>query len=365
MPLSIYSIYLNESKNLRHTLITLGTFIKAQIMSIQVLNHFRAQSFEVSLPADLKCIDCSIRLVRQAAEWSKKYKFWSCADVDILPQKESFLNICSGHGKSYSGRCRCDPLSYGHQCQYRDECRTDKDCGIHGKCQEVQAQAPKKQCFCQVGWFGPGCRKQNPKVLSKKRFSEGLYTKQEVSDKMTVYWRILHEIQEIEVVMKSKTTSWSALGWRPQGLSGSCKKFPVLADQEPAARSLDLDQYQEDGKSEPEPEAEPESDKYHDDEIEAEAEAEPSRPREARRTQGGPKRKRMTTRTDVGISFVTSSVSGNRNKRSAIDRSLYTPRFPRAFAIPLRDGEETTTGATSTTEQQPAGKMSLTLSREY
>ena len=33
MPLSIYSIYLNESKNLRHTLITLGTFIKAQIMS--------------------------------------------------------------------------------------------------------------------------------------------------------------------------------------------------------------------------------------------------------------------------------------------------------------------------------------------
>ena len=212
MPLSIYSIYLNESKNLRHTLITLGTFIKAQIMSIQVLNHFRAQSFEVSLPADLKCIDCSIRLVRQAAEWSKKYKFWSCADVDILPQKESFLNICSGHGKSYSGRCRCDPLSYGHQCQYRDECRTDKDCGIHGKCQEVQAQAPKKQCFCQVGWFGPGCRKQNPKVLSKKRFSEGLYTKQEVSDKMTVYWRILHEIQEIEVVMKSKTTSWHCCG---------------------------------------------------------------------------------------------------------------------------------------------------------
>ena len=297
--------------------------------------------------------------------------FWSCADVDILPKKEPFLNICSGHGKSYSGRCRCDPLSYGHQCQYQDECRADKDCGIHGKCQEVQNQAPKKQCFCQVGWFGHKCRKQNPKVLSKKRFQEGLYTKQEVSDKMTVYWRILHEIQEIEVVMKSKTTSWSALGWRPQGLSGSCKKFPVLADQEPAARSLDLDKFQGKESSEPEPESEPESDKHHHDEIEAEAEAEaepePSsdaqiEAREARRTQGGAKRKRMTTRTDVGISFVTSSVSGNRKKRSAINRSLYTRRYPRAFAIPLRDGEETTTDATTTTtEKEPTGKMSLTL----
>ena len=335
---------------------------------------FRAQSFEVSLPADLKCIDCSIRLVRQASEWSKNYMFWSCADVDILPQKESFLNICSGHGKSYSGRCRCDPLSYGHQCQYRDECRTDKDCGIHGKCQEVQNQAPKKQCFCQVGWFGPKCRKQNPKVLSKKRFNEGLYTKQEVSDKMTVYWRILHEIQEIEVVMKSKTTSWSALGWRPQGLTGSCKKFPVLADQEPAARSLDFDKFQGEGRSalepESEPETEPESDKHYNDQIEAEAEAEaeaepePSsdakiQAREARRTQAGGKRKRMTTRTDVGISFVTSSVSGNRKKRAAINRSLYTPRYPRAFAIPLRDSEETTTDATtSTAGQELTGKLS-------
>ena len=72
----------------------------------------------------------------------------------------------------------------------------------------------------------------------------------------------------------------------------------------------------------------------------------------------------MTTRTDVGISFVTSSVSGNRKKRAAINRSLYTPRYPRAFAIPLRDGEETTTDATTstTTEQEPTGKMSRTVS---
>ena len=40
------------------------------------------------------------------------------------------------------------------------------------------------------------------------------------------------------------------------------------------------------------------------------------------------------------LSFRTSSVSNSRTKRSPIDRSLYTPRFPRAFAIPLRDGDE-------------------------
>ena len=298
----------------------------------------------MALPADLKCIDCSIRLVRQASEWGGRYQFWSCADVDILPQKETFLNICSGHGKSYSGRCRCDKLSYGDQCQYQDECIVDRDCGIHGKCHDVQStSAPRRQCFCEVGWFGPKCSKQNPKVLSSKKFQEGLYTKQEISDKMTVYWRVLHELQEIEVVMRSRTTSWSALGWRPAGLSGSCKKFPVLADPgQQQGHALHTD---------PEPEAEPETAASHnyDIEAEAEAEAEPSpaaqvQPREGRGSgQVSAKRKRMTTRTDVGISFVTSSVSGKeRSKRAALDRSLYTPRFPRAFAIPLRDSPVTT-----------------------
>ena len=331
----------------------------------------RAQHYEVALPKDLKCIDCSIRLVREASEWGGKYQFWSCADVDILPQKETFLEICSGRGRAYvGGRCRCDPGAYGEFCQYQDDCVQDKDCGIHGRCQDIMStSAPRKQCYCQAGYFGEGCKQENPKILFNKNFQEGLYTKKELSDKVTIYWRLLKEIQEIEVVMKSQSTSWVALGWRPKSLTGSCKKFPVLADQEPAARSLDLSKYPEDSKSEPEPESEPEG-KYDDIDAEAEAEAEaepePSKQVQAREARGGQvsaKRKRMTTRTDVGISFVTSSVSGNRKKRAAINRSLYTPRYPRAFAIPLRDGEETTTDATTstTTEKEQTGKMSLTL----
>lgn len=45
-----------------------------------------AQSFPVQLPPDFTCEDCTIRLLRQASEWSSGYRFWSCADVDIKPR---------------------------------------------------------------------------------------------------------------------------------------------------------------------------------------------------------------------------------------------------------------------------------------
>ena len=165
--------------------------------------------------------------------------------------------------------------------------------------------------------------------MSETRVQDGLYTKKELSEKVTLLWRILKEDQEIEVVIKSQGTSWVGLGWRPRGLSSSCKKFPVLADQDPQARSLNLH-------SEAEPESEPESEPHHKyDDIEAEAEAEPSAAAQIQE----PREKRMSTRTDVGISFVMSSVSSNRNKREA----QYTRRFPRAFAVPLNDEEEKAT----------------------
>ena len=48
--------------------------------------------------------------------------------------------------------------SSGERCQYQDECVDDEDCGRHGKCIDVEATtAPRKQCFCQAGFFGAGC----------------------------------------------------------------------------------------------------------------------------------------------------------------------------------------------------------------
>ena len=92
----------------------------------------------------------------KANEWGKRYQFWSCADVDIMPPNNfaqvlssgsstgSFISqinlgpntiiiqfllllvftvsvpqTCSGHGRAFSGRCRCDRNYYGDVCQHQ------------------------------------------------------------------------------------------------------------------------------------------------------------------------------------------------------------------------------------------------------
>ena len=44
---------------------------------------FRRQSAVVTLPNE-ECADCAIRLIRQGAEYSRTYVFWSCADVSVV-----------------------------------------------------------------------------------------------------------------------------------------------------------------------------------------------------------------------------------------------------------------------------------------
>jgi hypothetical protein len=79
----------------------------------------------------------------------------------IVTTGPEYRENCMGHGKDIAGRCRCDPLYYGHRCQYKDECADDKGCGRHGKCINVDAtSAPRKQCFCEMGWYGPDCTKR-------------------------------------------------------------------------------------------------------------------------------------------------------------------------------------------------------------
>ena len=47
----------------------------------------RTTSYTVTLPPDVECRGCAIRLLREANEWSGSYEFWSCADVDIVRGK--------------------------------------------------------------------------------------------------------------------------------------------------------------------------------------------------------------------------------------------------------------------------------------
>ena len=41
---------------------------------------------------------------------------------------------------------------------FSDECVDDSDCGNKGSCIDIMStKFPKKQCFCNPGWFGEGC----------------------------------------------------------------------------------------------------------------------------------------------------------------------------------------------------------------
>ena len=58
-----------------------------------------------------------------------------------------------------------------------DDCvLQDEDCGSHGRCIDVGGTSPPvMQCFCQLGYFGPGCSAKSPK--DDKDIQYGLYTK--------------------------------------------------------------------------------------------------------------------------------------------------------------------------------------------
>ena len=53
---------------------------------------------QVRLPRDLECVGCTVRLMRQAREWGGGYRFWSCADVDIIANVAA-SERCSGKGR--------------------------------------------------------------------------------------------------------------------------------------------------------------------------------------------------------------------------------------------------------------------------
>lgn len=71
-----------------------------------------------------------------------------------------------------------------------------------------------------------------------------------LSPDLNVYWRVLKEQAEIEMVLKVNGTSWVGLGWRPRQLTAECKNFPLIGVTAAAASAAPS--------AEPEPGAEPE-----------------------------------------------------------------------------------------------------------
>ncbi|XP_057333014.1 uncharacterized protein LOC130672435 isoform X4 [Microplitis mediator] len=185
-----------------------------------------AQHYPVELPQNFTCTDCTIRLLREAEEWGSSYRFWSCADIDILDRK-TYREDCSGHGRSLVGRCRCDRFYHGPRCEFREDCLDDSDCGNQGTCVDNGGTTfPTKHCYCNVGWFGPGCAKRSA-IKSTEIDLQG-HTMIRFSEDFVFYWRILKDSKELEGVMIVNDTSWVGVGWRPSSLTPSCRAFPEI-----------------------------------------------------------------------------------------------------------------------------------------
>ena len=77
-----------------------------------------------------------------------------------IRDRVDYKENCSGHGRPLVGKCRCDRLYHGPRCEIKEECVDDTDCGILGTCVDHGGTTvPTKQCYCDAGWFGPGCAK--------------------------------------------------------------------------------------------------------------------------------------------------------------------------------------------------------------
>ncbi|KAK9497677.1 hypothetical protein O3M35_004361 [Rhynocoris fuscipes] len=184
------------------------------------------QHYPVLIPADFECENCTIRLVREAKEWGENYRLWSCADVDIRTKKH-YKEDCSGHGPYLLSKCRCNRLYRGPRCQYRDECVDHIDCGDMGRCVDIKSvSAPSKQCFCENGWFGPACTKKS--ALKSTTLDLSGHMERRLSDNLMLYWQVVEEEKEIEIVLVGNVSSYIAIGWRPLNITRQCLNFPFI-----------------------------------------------------------------------------------------------------------------------------------------
>ncbi|XP_071951273.1 uncharacterized protein [Antedon mediterranea] len=203
----------------------------------------------VTIPANVMG-NATLRIVRHAAEWLTNnpdvpYLFWSCADLLIddtaMCNKVGDETPCSNRGTCTNGKCECNRLSFGEYCQYEDICANTADCNDHGQCHDILATSyPKRQCYCEDGFFGIKCEKENPSDFTIN-INKNLFFKRMINDEIKLYYRILED--EIEIAVEAKTNTWLGIGWRPAGLTDTCK-------------DAFGDGWVEGGDAEPEPEAE-------------------------------------------------------------------------------------------------------------
>ncbi|XP_060069926.1 uncharacterized protein LOC132549958 [Ylistrum balloti] len=211
---------------------------------------------EVTIP-DIACNNCSLQLTRVAGEWRLQtcdYIFWSCADINIIPSSsvETFEK-CNGQpvinnaGGGYT--CQCISRYHGDHCQFMNDCEYNSDCNNHGLCAYVEATSyPKRQCYCDPGWFGQYC--QHESVVRTTSVDKSMFVHTNFSSQFQMYHRVLETEQELEVLLEVRTTTWVGLGLRPDGYRSGCQNFPFRYSSSGSGTS----EPEPEGTSEPHPE---------------------------------------------------------------------------------------------------------------
>ncbi|EDV20800.1 uncharacterized protein TRIADDRAFT_60676 [Trichoplax adhaerens] len=199
------------------------------------------QNYTISLPKDFSCQHCIIRLIHYGADrnfYPSPYSVWSCADVEIAKFSCHELNcyndgIINHHCTNNLPLCFCtNNTATGERCQYQYECQNEADCNNNGRCLIINQNYnyPLKQCYCLPGFYGYKCSKVSsltvamPDDVSKHTYSE-------LDSNSRIWYKIIRQSNEIEVIHQAKTMSWLGLGWRPRELKQSCQLFPAGAAQ--------------------------------------------------------------------------------------------------------------------------------------
>jgi hypothetical protein len=171
-----------------------------------------------------------------------------------------------------------------------------------------------------------------------------MYKTKTLSPDYKIFWRILKEQKEIEIIMVVNGTTWAGLGWRSRKLTADCKNFPIIREYgqteevsvpaaEPAAEPTAEPTAEPAPEPETEPNAEPEPTKEPAAEPNPNPSAEPGpvvssqkRKRKAKATTVDESTSKQGITVSTSVSYKVSAKSGRR-KRAFTLGSKYSRRL--------------------------------------
>ncbi|VDM25782.1 unnamed protein product, partial [Toxocara canis] len=193
----------------------------------------------VYVPEGLECLNCAVRLVKQATEYASNYVFYSCADVNIANGKIFWIVIDEYDVNISRLRAIFESFSF-----YSSSFLATLDDSVIVVAYDVeQVMNAKKMSIAAdmasvYRWGIREIHKSSVSVpaditdaaatMAKTRtfsrdpeFDPSLYNLREVgADQDKIYWRIVQD--ELEVVLKFKGDSWAGIGWKPVNSSRKC-----------------------------------------------------------------------------------------------------------------------------------------------